>query len=100
MFCFFDSARLFFVALLVLLLLMFVAVWSTVLHLLLFGLHYCATCTHSYILFGYTSTLDREASIRFAHMYVMVVLRCWREKHIEVQHCLHVVLTRCIKANI
>ena len=67
------------------------------LHLLLFGLHYLAHTCASNILFSYTNTLDKEASIRFALKYVMVVLQCWWE-NLEVQRCLHVVLTRRIRA--
>lgn len=47
--------------------------------------HYCATCTHSSFnifhicicnMHRYLHTLDRETSICFANVYVMVVLRC------------------------
>ena len=78
--------------------------------MLLFALLSCACCcsvcitaqlAHTRVfIFSYTNTLDREASIRFAHMCVIVVSRCLWEKDVEVQHCLHVVLTRRIKANI
>ena len=75
---------------------MFVAVRPTVLHLLPFSLRYCTTCTYIIEL----HTLDREASIRVAHMYVMLFCAVLVGKHIEVQRCLHVVLTRRNKAQI
>ena len=85
-----------------LLLLSFVAVWSTVLHLLLFGLHYCATCTHScFICYLATQTHIRQRS--FTTLCAYVCHGCFAVlmgKDTDVQHCLHVVLTGRIKAKI
>ena len=60
---------------------------------MLFGLLCCTCCCSigitvqlahtrvSYIFYCYTNTFDGEALILFAHVYVMVVLRCLWETH-------------------